>query len=392
MSHNTWNSRVAAPTWALVAAVIWMLASSPAAQAQDDEKIQISGEVDVYVETYSTNFADDYNGNARGDNFWDGGFSSGASDSYSYTETRIREAELKFKKSTTMSETWKVVNEIELEFKPINGGRRANDYDVEEASAIFVNSSGLHIDIGILEDKKLYEGGNTNESASEDAKGFDEEPSIRVGYKIGGFDIDVRYHSIFVEEPVEVDAGGGDTEELDKIVNQTLIRLQVEYAQKDFVEALFTYTMVNSENREDATFQGNSDALTGDALDAYEAGGVNSATVMGIGGVMFFGDIWPSLTYESYHFEEDDGDAEFDVTVLTAGVTLAKLGPGNLLIEVELGNSDLSGEDVAFTQVSGEYHFFAGKSRFGPGFKNFSNDAEEKLEGTVLYFGGEWKF
>ena len=364
-----------------------LLTGIPAGWAADDEGIHVSGEVDVYVETYSTNFSGDYSGNTRGENFWEGGFGDGTKDTYSYTETRIREAELKFKKATTMSDDWKVVNEIEIELKPVNAGRRANDYDVEEASAIFVHSSGLHFDIGILEDKKLYEGGNTNESASEDAKGFDEEPSIRVGYKTGPFDVDVRYHSIFTQETAEV---GG--EDLDKTVNQTLIRLQVEYMEKEFAEALLSYTMVSSQNREDAEFQAAKADLSGADLDAYESAAITAATVLGAGGVLYFGDIWPSLTYENYHFEENDGDTEFDVQVITAGVTLAKLGPGNLLIEVESATSDIGGEDVAFTQFSGEYHFFAGKSRFGPGFKYFSNDAEEALEGTVLYFGGEWKF
>jgi hypothetical protein len=388
-------SRAAAPLVTLVAMLVIALAGAQTARAQEEPKkeekkheIEVSGEVDVYVEYYSTNFDGDYNGNTRGENFWEGGFSDGLPDSYSNIETRIREAELKFKKSTTVNESWKMVNEIEIELKPINAGRKANDYDVEEASAIFQHASGFHFDIGILEDKKLWEGGNTNESASEDAKGFDEEPSVRFGYNKGGMDIDVRYHSIFVEDSFKDSTGKSHS----KIVNQTLTRLQVEYKQKEFVEALLSYTSVDSSNKEEAKFQSATAALTGDDLNGFEAAGLDKATVLGVGGVLFLGSIWPSLTYESYHFEEDDGDTEFDVSVITAGVTLAKMGPGNLLIELELGNSDLSGKDVASTQLSGEYHFFAGKSRFGPGFKSFSNDAEEALEGTVVYFGGEWKF
>jgi len=395
MSPNNWKSRAAAPVWALVAAMVLALAGTAQAQ-EEDEKIHVSGEVDVYVEHYSTNFDGNYNGNTRGESFWGGGFSSGTKDTYSYTETRIREAELKFKKDTKMNDDWTITNELEIEFKPINAGRKSNDYDVEEASAIFKHSSGLHIDLGILEDKKLYEGGLTNESASEDAKGFDENPSLRVGYKTGPFDVDVRYAGIVVEEPVEVDTDGdGEAdEEFDKQVNQNQIRLQVEYNQKDFAKGLFTYTSVTSENREDGDFQSATAELEGGALDAYEAGAVNNATVMGLGGVMYFGNIWPSLTYESYHFEEDDGGSEFDVSVITAGVTLAKLGPGNLLIEMEMATlAPDEGDDVNFTQFSGEYHFSAGKSKFGPGFKSFSNDAKgDSLEGTVLYFGGEWKY
>ena len=387
MSHNPWRNRSVATLAALLTVALIAAAGAQSAWAQEDESVHVSGEVDVYVETYSTNFAGDYNGNTRGESFWGGGFSSGLPDTYSNTETRIREAELKFKKSTTVNESWKMVNEIEIELKPVNADRKSNDYDVEEASAIFNHTSGFHFDIGILEDKKLWEGGNTNESASEDAKGFDEQPSIRFGYVTGDLDIDVRYHSVFLEE-----TGLGPDEGLKKHVNQTLVRFQAEYKKKDVAKALLSYTMVNSENKEDKDFQSNAGALTGDDLDAYEAAGLTTANVLGAGGVLFFGNIWPSLTYENYHFEENDGEAEFDVSVITAGVTLAKLGPGNLLIELELANSDISGEDVAFTQVSGEYHFFAGKSRFGPGFKYFSNDAEEALEGSVVYFGGEWKF
>jgi hypothetical protein len=384
-------------TAALVTAGAMVLGATPAAWAQEekkDEGVQVSGEVDVYAEYYNTNYRGRYNGNSRGDGTWSSIFANGADDTYSNIETRIREAELKFKKSTTVNESWKMVNEIEIELKPINAGRSANDYDVEEASAIFQHASGFHFDIGILEDKKLWEGGNTNETASEDAKGFDEQPSIRFGFKTGDLDIDVRYHSIFTAASAfSADTDGdGDDETFNKELNETLIRLQVEWSKKNVAEALLTYTIVNTENKEDRSFQTATDSLTGTELEEYEAAGLNSATVLGVGGVIFLGNIWPSLTYESYHFEEDDGDTEFDVSVITAGVTLAKLGPGNLLLEIESATSDISGDDVAFTQLSGEYHFFAGKSRFGPGFKYFSNDADEELTGTVVYFGGEWKF
>lgn len=371
---------------ALGAAVL-LLAWSGLAHAAD---ISISGEVEAYVEMGSTNFNGDYNTNERGRGEWGSYYGDGLADEYSYTETRVKEAELKFKGSHALSDSWKITNEIEIEFKPINSGRRANDYDLEEMSATFSHTSGLFIAVGILEDKKLYEGGLVMESSSEDAKGFDENPGIRVGFETDQLEVDLRYSSIFVEEEYEDSTGGTN----DKIVNQQHIRLQAEYVMKDFIEAMLTYTSVTSENKQEADFQGAEASLGAADFDAYEAAGLNTYNVIGVGAVLTFGKIQPTLTHEMWAVEEDDGATEYDTAITTAGIRLNGLvGPGNLVFEVESGTSDISGDDVAFTAIAGEYLLRDGKSRYGPGFKTFSNDApNEELTGTIFYVGGEWIF
>jgi len=369
---------------------------------EDDKTIRVNGEVDAYIEYISTNFKGDYSGDTRGDGAWSGAFGNGLADSYSNVQTRLREAEIHFRRTTTVSEgsEWRLHNEIELEFKPRTHDRDGQRFDLEEASAtLFKNGGGMYFQIGFLEDKKLYEGGNTDETTSEDAKGFDENPSIRFGYYTGELDVDLRYASIIQrnDEVFEADLDGDSEADFTgrKDIVETQIRLQAEWKRKEFAEVLFSYTLVSSANKEDDRFQSSVAALEAANADtaAYEDAGLLSSTVIGLGGVMFFGDIWPSLTYESRHIEENKGDEGYDVSVIEAGVTVANLGPGNLWIAAELGNSDLSGEDVAFTQFSGEYHFKAGRSKYGPGFKSFSNDAPgEKLSGLIVYFGGEYVF
>src|SRR3972149_3737917 len=89
MSHNPWRNRSVATLAALVTVALIAAAGAQSAGAQEDESVHVSGEVDVYVETYSTNFAGDYNGNTRGESFWGGGFSSGLPDAYSNPGNRV---------------------------------------------------------------------------------------------------------------------------------------------------------------------------------------------------------------------------------------------------------------------------------------------------------------
>ena len=109
--------------------------------------------------------------------------------------------------------------------------------------------------------------------------------------------------------------------------------------------------------------------------------------------MLTLGAIQPTLTFEQWSVELDDGASEYETTIVTAGVRIKQVGPGNLVMEIENGTSDISGGDVTFTALSAEYHWTQGKSKWGPGIKSFSNDAPgEKLTGTVGYFGGEWIF
>jgi hypothetical protein len=368
---------------------------------EDDAAVRVNGEVYAFVEYYSTNFAGDYNGDTRGDSAWDGAFDDGLKDAYSNTQTRIRDAELQFRRTTSIGETWRMHTEIELEFKPRNHNRDPQRFDLEEASATFFRKEGgPFFQIGFVEDKKLYEGGLTDETVSEDAKGNDEEPSIRFGWYKGALDFDLRYHSIVLRDSaIGLDLNSdGDTkdsgETVTKDINETLLRVQVEYKIKELLDLLAIYQVVNSSNKEDDKFQGvkQDPDVSADALKEYKAASLDSSTVIGLGVQLYFGDIRPIVNYESRHHEEDDGEVEFDVSVIEAGVLIGRLGPGNLWLQVELGNSDISGDDVAFTQFSGEYHFVHGSTKHGPGFKNFSNDAGEKLQGTIIYYGGDWVF
>lgn len=370
---------------ALVAVSLLVIVGGRPADAEGSEDLQVSGEVEFYFEMGSTNWSGDYNQGQRGKKYWSSYFGDGQEEAYDLQLTRFKEAELKFKKDTNINDAWTMTNEIEIELKEINANVNSNDYDLEEASATFKNTSGLFIAVGILEDKKLYEGGLTLEAASADAKGFDEQASFRIGYKIGDLTVDGRYHSIGLEE------SSGD---FDKTVTQQLIRLQVEYKKKGAFKAIATFTTVSSNNKRNKNYQTAVSELEGDAasLDAYDAEGIDTYTVIGLGTVFDLDTILPSVTIEQWAADENDGSNIYDTQIITLGITMQRLGPADLVLELELGSSDISGKAVASQVISAEYLWRIGKSKWGPGFKTFSNDAGEALTGTILYGGGEWKF
>ena len=370
---------------ALGAVSLLVIVGGRPAAAEGSEDLEVSGEVEFYFEVGRTNWNGDYNQGQRGKKYWSSYFGDGQEEAYDLQLTRFKEAELKFKKNTKINDTWTMTNEIEIELKAVNANVKANDYDLEEASATFMNTSGLFIAVGILEDKKLYEGGLTLEAASADAKGFDEQPSFRIGYKIGDLTVDGRYHSIGLEE------SSGD---FDKTVTQQLIRLQVEYKKKGAFKAIATFTTVSSNNKRNKNYQTAVSELEGDAasLDAYDAEGIDTYTVIGLGTVFDLDTILPSVTIEQWAADENDGANIYDTQIITLGITMQRLGPADLVLELELGSSDISGKAVASQVISAEYLWRIGKSKWGPGFKTFSNDADEALTGTILYGGGEWKF
>lgn len=370
---------------ALGAVSLLVIVGGRPAAAEGSEDLEVSGEVEFYFEVGRTNWNGDYNQGQRGKKYWSSYFGDGQEEAYDLQLTRFKEAELKFKKNTKINDTWTMTNEIEIELKAVNANVKANDYDLEEASATFMNTSGLFIAVGILEDKKLYEGGLTLEAASADAKGFDEQPSFRIGYKIGDLTVDGRYHSIGLEE------SSGD---FDKTVTQQLIRLQVEYKKKGAFKAIATFTTVSSNNKRNKNYQTAVSELEGDAasLDAYDAEGIDTYTVIGLGTVFDLDAILPSVTIEQWAADENDGATTYDTQIITLGITMQRLGPADLVLELELGSSDISGKAVASQVISAEYLWRIGKSKWGPGFKTFSNDASEALTGTILYGGGEWKF
>ena len=370
---------------ALGAVSLLVIVGGRPAAAEGSEDLEVSGEVEFYFEVGRTNWNGDYNQGQRGKKYWSSYFGDGQEEAYDLQLTRFKEAELKFKKNTKINDTWTMTNEIEIELKAVNANVKANDYDLEEASATFMNTSGLFIAVGILEDKKLYEGGLTLEAASADAKGFDEQPSFRIGYKIGDLTVDGRYHSIGLEE------SSGD---FDKTVTQQLIRLQVEYKKKGAFKAIATFTTVSSNNKRNKNYQTAVSELEGDAasLDAYDAEGIDTYTVIGLGTVFDLDTILPSVTIEQWAADENDGANIYDTQIITLGITMQRLGPADLVFELELGSSDISGKAVASQVISAEYLWRIGKSKWGPGFKTFSNDAGEALTGTILYGGGKWKF
>lgn len=319
--------------WIALAVTVGMLALAalPTARAQDGDGIQSRGEVEAYAETFRTHFAGGTSTNQRGRKPWDASFGDGLKDGYPKGEPRIEEAELRSEKTVPLNESW--VLDSEMELKASDASRNEADFELEQHSA--TSKQGPFNAAGILEDKKLYEGGLVLEPAFQDAKGFDENPGTRVGYRTGEFVVDLRYSSLFVEVEVETDIdGGGNDESFGKRVNQTELRLQAEYVADGAVMLLGTFTLVDSSNKEDANFQ---------------------------------------------YFK----------ATFNAGLRFDSLGPGNLIVEVENGTSDISVENVSF---AGEYLWTHERSSWGPGVKFFQNDADEKLKGTATYFGGEWRF
>lgn len=400
MSHSA--SLAKGRTWltALAAAAI-LAGAATAARAQDDGAIEVSGEIDFTANWYRTNVDDSVDGtphaNFRGDDTWPAFFGNGLEDSYSGSEMVLREAELKFKKTSAMGGNWEIDYETELEIKG------DDDFDLEEASATFKHTGGFYTALGVLEDKGLYEMGFIAETISEDAKGFDEVPSVRFGYVTGPMDVDVRYHSSSSEVATGVDTDGDGNAD-DKRVFEQHLRLQAEYEQGP-LGALATYSQVTNENVEGSGYQDAETANEGGTLSdadfaTFDKQGLDSKTVLGLGVIYEIGDIVPMVTWENYDVEEDDGDGnEYTTQIVTVGVTLNRLGPGNLVLTDEIGSSDIADVDgdgkndtVNANVFHAEYHWSAGGSRFGPGLKIASNDAEEKVEHQLVYFGGEWAF
>ena len=394
-------------------AMFWVAARTVRAQGLD-ESVKIHGEVSLYVESTNTNFAGDYTQDKRGTGAWSGFFGDGTKKTYSFTETRFKEAELQVDKATKLNDDWTMVNHIELEFKTVNTNTDSqstppyNDIDVEEASAKLQNSSGLYVHMGILQDAHVYTPGLLLDMAAGDDKGFDENPAVRVGYKMDNLDVNLRYTSQFVPKAGITMTDPKDSKKTvalkDKSIQQTMIHVEAAYKIPEFLNALVYYTTITSANKENANFQGQSSTLTGDAKSAYEDTGLDDTNVLAVSLVFQFDKIIPYVNLESWNTKKNAGAASYDTQIITLGVNMKDLGPGDLIVATEQGT--MSGgfyapdptkpdkfSDVKFTGYGAEYLFHAGKSLHGPGFKSFSNDAEnEKLKGSVIYYGSKWVF
>ncbi|MCZ6750162.1 MAG: hypothetical protein O7D96_12760, partial [SAR324 cluster bacterium] len=262
---------------------------------------------------------------------WDASFGDGLKDGYARGETRIEAAVLRSEKTVPHNESR--VLDSEMDFKASDASRNEANFDLEQHSATF--KQGPFNPLGILEDKKLYEGGLVLESAFQDAKGFDENPGTRVGYGTGGFVVDLRYSSIFVELEVDLDIdGGGNDERVVKSFNRSQLRLQAEYVAEGAVMLLGTFKLVDS----------------------------------------------------SYEVEPDF--EKFNATY-NAILRLNRLGPGYLIVDVEGGTKRNGVERVSF---AGEYLWIHERSSWGPGVEFFQHPAVKKLKGTETYVGGEWRF
>jgi hypothetical protein len=432
MFHKT-SSKPVFTVVGLVAAIAMLWANAGTVRAQElDESLKIDGEVAFYFESTNTNFAGNYTEDVRGQGAWGGFFGPGLKDTYSFNETRFKEAELHVQRAQKFGESWVMTNRIELEFKTVNTNADSqsaspyNDIDVEEASAKFLHSSGLYVDLGILQDSKVYTPGLLLDMAAGDDKGFDENPALRVGFKTGDLNVSLRYTSQFVaKDPKQtvtttVDNGDGTTTANSttlaaKSINQTMLHAEAMYKIPDLLNALLMYTTISSANKENKDFQSSSSAAAGsdtgsDAKKAYEDAGLDDTTLIQLSLAFTFGTIIPYLNVEQWHVDQTNGATSYDTQILTLGVNLKDLGPGDLIVATEQGT--MSGDfyqdpkktakagkpvfaDVKFTGYALEYLFHAGKSVFGPGFKTFSNDApgaSDTLTGSVIYFASKFTF
>jgi hypothetical protein len=416
MFRNLSIKRGSALALSLLAATAMLSAAARTVRAQDlDESVRINGEVSLYVESTSTNFSGNYTQDTRGTGAWSGFFGEGQKDTYSFLETRFKEAELKVDKATKISDDWTMVNHLEFEFKTYNTGTDAqvsgfpyNDIDVEEASAKLQNASGLYVHFGILQDAHVYTPALLLDMAAGDDKGFDENPAVRVGYKMGDMDVNLRFTSQYVPKTGitmldPTDKTGKKTIALkDKSINQTMIHVEFAYKIPDFLNALVYYTTITSANKENANFQGQVSGLSGANKSAYVDAGLDDTTVLAVSLAFQFDTIIPYVNLESWTTGKNAGSASYDTQIITIGVNLRELGPGDLIVATEQGtmtgdfhaDPKKSGKfsDVAFSGYGAEYLFHTGKSLHGPGFKSFSNDAGEALSGTVIYYGSKWIF